>query len=78
MTSPWWASVLSVLGIEELRPHQQPFTDIIEQQNDALILLPTGYGKSLFYQLVPHYGDTQGNLKVYALYCGLSNVLLQR
>lgn len=52
---PWYADILTKLSITELREHQRQFVGVIESANDCLVLLPTGYGKSLFYQLVPHH-----------------------
>ena len=39
--------------IRSLRPFQEKALDILLSGNDCICSLPTGYGKSLIYQLLP-------------------------
>ena len=55
---------LELLGINEVRDYQQQFIELIRQKSDAFIILPTGSGKSLAYQLAPFL--TGKRLKFYS------------
>src|SRR6185295_19196746 len=41
----------SVFGFEDFRPHQRAVCDAVVQGQDVLLVMPTGAGKSLCYQL---------------------------
>jgi ATP-dependent DNA helicase RecQ len=41
----------SVFGYEDFRPHQEPIVRRMLRGDDALVIMPTGGGKSLCYQL---------------------------
>ena len=42
---------LSLLGLEKLQPQQKLCLQKLVEGNDALAILPTGFGNSLIYQL---------------------------
>ena len=44
---------LSLLGLEKLQPQQKLCLQKLVEGNDALAILPTGFGNSLIYQLFP-------------------------
>ena len=44
---------LSSLGLEKLQPQQKLCLQKLVEGNDVLAILPTGFGKSLIYQLFP-------------------------
>lgn len=45
------ADALAYLGIAQLKPAQKDVIDAMETRDDVLAILPTGFGKSLCYQL---------------------------
>ena len=52
---PVWASkVLDTLGITQLRPHQLMICEALERKQDFCVVLPTGSGKSLSFQIAPY------------------------
>ena len=52
MLQPHQLQILNdVWGFDRLRPHQEPVIDHVLENESALILMPTGGGKSLCYQL---------------------------
>ena len=52
MLQPHQLQILNdVWGFDGLRPHQEPVIDHVLENESALILMPTGGGKSLCYQL---------------------------
>ena len=44
---------LSSLGLENLQPQQKLCLQKLVEGNDVLVILPTGFGKSLIYQQFP-------------------------
>lgn len=44
-------SVAESLGVRELRAEQQQCVDSLLAGNDVVALFPTGYGKSMCYQI---------------------------
>ena len=46
-----YAQAMQVLGIEALRPWQEPVFQSILNFNDVLYIAPTGQGKSVLFQL---------------------------
>ena len=55
------SDVLRLLNLESIS-HREPRVDalrtIMEKKNDVLVVLPTGYGKSLILQLLPFVFDS--------------------
>ena len=55
------SDVLRLLNLESIS-HREPQVDalrtIMEKKNDVLVVLPTGYGKSLIFQLLPFVFDS--------------------
>ena len=46
---------LNKLGVTTLRTHQtEALTALAECKRDVMVILPTGYGKSLIFQSIPH------------------------
>ena len=54
--------VLDRLGIDHLKDHQKSIFDCVMAKKDCVAILPTGYGKSLPYQL---YLPVQRELNAY-------------
>ncbi|MFV0277129.1 MAG: DNA helicase RecQ [Parahaliea sp.] len=48
---PALKTLQSVFGYEAFRPHQQEIVELLCAGSDALVLMPTGGGKSLCYQI---------------------------
>ena len=46
-------NVLPNYGIDQLKPEQRQILDCLMKKEDCLAVLPTGYGKSLPFQLLP-------------------------
>ena len=50
LTSPGkYQHVLDYLGINNFRSHQKEIIDLVMDQNNVLVVMPTGAGKSLCY-----------------------------
>jgi len=62
-----WQSVLEArFGLPTLRPHQAEVVDRVLSGGDALVVLPTGSGKSLCYQLPALAMDGPGTTLVFS------------
>ena len=46
------------VGIDQLKPQQEAVIRIILQGHDVFAALPTGYGKSYCYAMLPHIYDS--------------------
>lgn len=46
-----WSTLQSVFQLKELRPHQLPTMNVTMSGHDCILIMPTGGGKSLCYQL---------------------------
>ncbi len=46
-----WRTARRTFGVERLRPEQESAMVAILKGRDALVALPTGFGKSLIYQV---------------------------
>jgi superfamily II DNA helicase RecQ len=44
--------VLGNFGIQQLKPEQRKILDVVLSRRDCMAVLPTGYGKSLPYQVL--------------------------
>ncbi len=51
MTSPALETLQSIFGYDDFRPHQGEIVELVCGGADALVLMPTGGGKSLCYQV---------------------------
>ena len=49
----WAAKALKSLKISTLREYQADCLRLVEDRKDGVVVLPTGYGKSLSYQVAP-------------------------
>lgn len=47
------ASSWAIMGVEELKEKQKDAIQLFAEGNDVLVILPTGYGKSLCIALLP-------------------------
>ena len=47
------ASSCAVIGVVELKEKQKDAIKFFVEGNDVLVILPTGYGKSLCFALLP-------------------------
>ena len=65
------SKILDKLGIVEMRNYQVEALSYIQSSHqsfggggcfsDLLVVLPTGYGKSLLYQVAPFLNENEGN-----------------
>ena len=51
--------VLLKLGISQLKHHQQLILEALTNREDVVVVLPTGYGKSLSFQVAPFLRSPQ-------------------
>ena len=58
------SAISATLGITSLRDHQKKVLEYVQAGMDCFVVLPTGSGKSLSYQLAPFLGST-GKLLVH-------------
>jgi ATP-dependent DNA helicase RecQ len=56
LNSPRW-TLLEVFGYSEFRPHQEEIVESLIAGQDAFVLMPTGGGKSLCYQIPALHRD---------------------
>lgn len=45
------------LGLQQLRPKQREALEAFVSGKDVFVLLPTGYGKSIIYAILPRVYD---------------------
>ncbi|XP_061170875.1 probable ATP-dependent DNA helicase RecS [Saccostrea echinata] len=62
-------SVLSKFNIKELKKEQRQLLDYLLRGEDCVAVLPTGYGKSLPYQIFAPIYHQQGDEKAVVLVC---------
>lgn len=64
------AEGLQKLGFESLKEQQRAAIVTFLQQKDTFVSLPTGYGKSIIYAMLPYVFDRlRGKLCLYACAC---------
>ena len=75
---PVWASqVLDTLGITQLRPHQLMICKALECKQDFCVVLPTGSGKSLTFQIAPYLRPAgEDTITVFKFNCTVVELLL--
>lgn len=55
------SEVLNKLDVLELKEKQEKILELLSQLVDFIVMLPTGYGKSLTYQSAPYsFNDGKG------------------
>ena len=60
-STEWAANALKCLNISTLRKYQADCLRLVEEKKDGVVILPTGYGKSLSYQVAPYvHRPTEG------------------
>ena len=75
---PVWASkVLDTLGITQLRPHQLMICEALERKQDFCVVLPTGSGKSLPFQIAPYLRSAgEDTITVFKVNCTVVELFL--
>ena len=64
------ASSCAMMGVEELKEKQKNAMKLFVEGNDVLAILPTGYGKSLCFALLPLVFDyLRGEAKTSIVIC---------
>jgi superfamily II DNA helicase RecQ len=53
VAQPSFFNVCSRFGVGEMMPQQKQVLNYLLAKNDVLAILPTGFGKSLIYQMFP-------------------------
>ena len=73
------AEALAVLGLKELKEKQKEAVMTFVQGHDTFVALPTGYGKSIIYAILPLVFDkikgTRGNTLAFSLLLVFNNNL---
>lgn len=46
-------NAINMLSITSLKPKQEKILELLSQSTDFFVTLPTGYGKSVAFQLAP-------------------------
>ena len=57
------AEALAVLGLKELKEKQKEAVMALVQGHDTFVVLPTGYGKSIIYAILPLVFDKLKGMK---------------